>query len=130
MGELFSEMRLCLIQLSITISLLKEGKVIQLIKISVIKYSIVVFISFHMWDKSLLQRYGSIIMDIKNIDICLGIEKDLWNRIKLSPPWKYFIAFGIFAIGSLILTFIWNNKIIHLFESFYRYGYLVIGFYI
>lgn len=61
------------------------------------------------------------------VSIITSKEKDLWNRVKLSPPWKYLIAFGIFAIGSLLLTFIWDNKIIHLFESFYRYGYLVIG---
>jgi chromate transporter len=37
------------------------------------------------------------------------------------------VAFGIFAVGSILLTLTWDNKIIHLFESFYRYGYLVIG---
>ena len=66
--------------------------------------------------------------------ICGGItsilcskEKELWNRIELKPPWKYLIAFGALALGSLLLTSLWNNKLVHLFESFYRYGYLVIG---
>lgn len=54
-------------------------------------------------------------------------EKDIWNRVKLNPPWAYLIVFGIFAIGSILLTFIWDNRVVHLFESFYRYGYLVIG---
>lgn len=54
-------------------------------------------------------------------------EKGLWNRVKLNPPWVYLVAFGIFALGSILLTITWDNKIIHLFESFYRYGYLVIG---
>ncbi|MDD3172326.1 MAG: chromate efflux transporter [Herbinix sp.] len=54
-------------------------------------------------------------------------EKNIWNRVKLNPPWKYIIAFGIFAIGSIILSMIWDNRIIHLFDSFYRYGYLVFG---
>ncbi len=54
-------------------------------------------------------------------------EKNLWNRVKLTPPWKYLIAFGILATGSILLTLIWDNRIIHLFESFYRYGYLTIG---
>lgn len=61
------------------------------------------------------------------VSVVTSKEKDLWNRVKINPPWGYFIAFGIFAIGSLLLTFIWDNRIIHLFESFYRYGYLVIG---
>lgn len=54
-------------------------------------------------------------------------ENDLWNRVKLTPPWRYLIAFSIIAIGSIILTLTWDNRIVHLFESFYRYGYLVFG---
>ncbi len=61
------------------------------------------------------------------VSIVTSKEKNLWNRVKLSPPWRYLIAFGIFAIGSILLTLIWDNRIVHLFESFYRYGYLVIG---
>jgi len=54
-------------------------------------------------------------------------EKELWNPVKLNPPWLYLVAFGIFAVGSILLTLTWDNKIVHLFESFYRFGYLVIG---
>lgn len=61
------------------------------------------------------------------VSIVTTEEENLWNRIKLNPPWLYLIAFGVFSIGSLILAFISNNRIVHLFESFYRYGYLVIG---
>lgn len=61
------------------------------------------------------------------VSVVTSKEKALWNHVKLNPPWKYLIAFGIFAVGSLLLTFIWDNQIVHLFESFYRYGYLVIG---
>lgn len=61
------------------------------------------------------------------VSVITSKEKDLWNHVKLNPPWRYLIAFGFFAIGSLLLTFAWDNRFIHLFESFYRYGYLVIG---
>ena len=61
------------------------------------------------------------------VSVILSKEKDLWNHVKLNPPWRYLITFGIFAIGSLILTLVFDNRIIHLFESFYRFGYLVIG---
>lgn len=54
-------------------------------------------------------------------------ERDLWNHVKISPPWRYLVAFGFFAVGSLLLAFVWDNPIARLFESFYRYGYLVIG---
>lgn len=53
--------------------------------------------------------------------------KNLWNHVKLSPPWKYLIAFAIFAVGGIVLTLTTDSKLVHLFESFYRYGYLVIG---
>lgn len=61
------------------------------------------------------------------VSIINSKEKKVWNRVKIIPPWKYLIAFSIIAIGGLVLTLIWDNRIIHLFESFYRYGYLVIG---
>ncbi len=61
------------------------------------------------------------------ISVITSGEKNLWNPIKLNPPWPYLIGFGIFALGSIALTFIWDNRILNLFESFYRYGYLVFG---
>lgn len=54
-------------------------------------------------------------------------EKNLWNSVKLDPPWKYLYAFLFFGLGSFLLSRVWDNTIVHLFESFYRYGYLVIG---
>ena len=61
------------------------------------------------------------------VSILTSEEKDLWNKVKLSPPWKYLIAFTVIAVISIVLTLVWDNTIIHLLESFYRYGYLVIG---
>lgn len=54
-------------------------------------------------------------------------EKNMWHHVTLNPPWPYLIAFVILAGVSLLLTLTWDNRILHLFESFYRYGYLVIG---
>lgn len=54
-------------------------------------------------------------------------SKDIWNKVIIRPPWKYFIAFLVFAFGSLALSLITDNKLVKLFEAFYRYGYLVIG---
>lgn len=54
-------------------------------------------------------------------------EDKTWNRIDLKPPWGYLIAFALFALGGILLGMLWDNRIVHLFESFYRYGYLVIG---
>ncbi len=61
------------------------------------------------------------------ISIVATNEKNLWNRTSLRPPWPYLIVFATIALGSMLLTLIWDMRIIHLFENFYRYGYLVIG---
>ena len=61
------------------------------------------------------------------VSVLTSGEKNLWNRVKLNPPWAYLAAFGFFALGSLLLAFFLDHKILDLFEKFYRYGYLVIG---
>ena len=61
------------------------------------------------------------------VSVSMSKEKDIWNHVKLNPPWKFFIAFAIFALGSLGLAYAFDNRIVDLFESFYRYGYLVFG---
>jgi len=54
-------------------------------------------------------------------------EKDLWNKVEVKPPWKYLIVFAVLAIGSLVAALIFENRLVHIFEHFYRYGYLVFG---
>ncbi|MCT4631507.1 MAG: chromate efflux transporter [Firmicutes bacterium] len=61
------------------------------------------------------------------VSILYSDEEDLWNRVDLNPPWRYLIAFSILALLAIILSLIFNNRIVDLFESFYRYGYLVFG---
>lgn len=61
------------------------------------------------------------------VSVFYSTEADLWNRVKLNPPWKYLVAFLSLAIGGVILTLVWDNRLIHIFESFYRFGYLVFG---
>lgn len=61
------------------------------------------------------------------VSVTLSKEKGIWNHVKLNPPWKFFIAFVIFALGSLGLAYAFDHRIVDLFESFYRYGYLVFG---
>lgn len=61
------------------------------------------------------------------VSILRSKEKNLWNRVKLNPPWIYFIVFSGFALGSIALILISDGRLVHLFESFYRYGYLVFG---
>lgn len=62
---------------------------------------------------------------------CLAVlwskEKKLWNHVKLNPPWVYFNVFASLAIGSFALNLFTDNLFVELFETFYRFGYLVIG---
>lgn len=61
------------------------------------------------------------------VSVMTTTKKSLWNPVTLHPPWKYLILFVLCAVGSILLTLTWDNRVMHLFESFYRYGYLVIG---
>lgn len=61
------------------------------------------------------------------VSVLLSNETNLWNRVKLNPPWIFFAFFLIGALGSLGLSLFWNDKIALIFEHFYRYGYLVFG---
>ncbi len=61
------------------------------------------------------------------VSIRTSQEEDLWNRVSIRPNWSYMIIFAVFALGSLFLSLVSSNTIVHLFENFYRYGYLVIG---
>jgi chromate transporter len=61
------------------------------------------------------------------VAILMEREADLWNRVRIKPPWRYLIAFALLALGSLALEGITHHRLVHVFENFYRYGYLVFG---
>lgn len=57
----------------------------------------------------------------------LSKEEKRHEKIKLNPPYIYLIIFLIFAGGSIAMKLFFNVHLINLFESFFRYGYLVFG---
>ncbi|MGL5257901.1 MAG: chromate efflux transporter [Proteocatella sp.] len=59
--------------------------------------------------------------------IATSKENELWNKVKLNPPWVYLAIFISIIFISRIYLIGHENRILHLFESFYRYGYLVFG---
>lgn len=59
--------------------------------------------------------------------VLLAREPDMWNRVRLSPPWIYLVLFALFALGGLFVEHLSDSRPVLLFESFYRYGYLVFG---
>ncbi|MFA4945047.1 MAG: chromate efflux transporter [Lentisphaeria bacterium] len=61
--------------------------------------------------------------------IAVGVfrESGMWNRTRLRPPWCYLVVFAALAIGLLVLSALSSSRLLHLTESFYRYGYLVFG---
>ena len=54
-------------------------------------------------------------------------EKNLWHHVNINPPYRYLIAFIVIAVGSILLNMVFDHRILYIFQSFYRYGYLVIG---
>lgn len=61
------------------------------------------------------------------VSVIASGEDNLFERVKLMPKWGYFIAFAGIALISIGLTLTVDHVLVHLFESFYRYGYLVFG---
>lgn len=61
------------------------------------------------------------------VSIMIARESDIWNRVRLDPPWRYLGLFAFFALGGIVLATLSDNRLVVLFESFYRYGYLVFG---
>lgn len=61
------------------------------------------------------------------VSIAVNREKGMWNKVSVRPQWQYLITFAAFAAGGIVLAAVLENRIVQLFESFYRYGYLVFG---
>jgi chromate transporter len=59
--------------------------------------------------------------------VLVGREPRMWNRTQLAPPWGYLVAFGVLAVGLIVVADLTGWPSARLFESFYRYGYLVFG---
>ena len=61
------------------------------------------------------------------VAVLVSGEKNLWHRVAVKPPWAFLAVFLAIGIGSLILATSFDNRIADLFDSFYRFGYLVFG---
>jgi chromate transporter len=54
-------------------------------------------------------------------------EKFHVPSLKVKPKWGYLIALVSIALIGILLSYLFDFKLFIIFESFYRYGYLVIG---
>jgi chromate transporter len=61
------------------------------------------------------------------VSAVLNAERGSWKAVRLHPPWRFLILFAGFAIGAIVLSRLTEARPAQLFESFYRYGYLVFG---
>ncbi|MFP4432250.1 MAG: chromate efflux transporter [Spirochaetaceae bacterium] len=61
------------------------------------------------------------------VALVIGREPGMWNPVKVRPPWRYLGAFALFALAGLVAASLSDARVVQLFESFYRYGYLVFG---
>ena len=61
------------------------------------------------------------------VSIGIGREPGMWNPVRVRPPWSYLAVFASLAVAGIVLASLLDVRLIQLFESFYRYGYLVFG---
>jgi chromate transporter len=61
------------------------------------------------------------------VALAIGREPGMWNPVKVRPPWRYLGVFTFLALGGILAASIFDGRLVQLFESFYRYGYLVFG---
>ncbi|TVR53710.1 MAG: chromate efflux transporter [Spirochaetaceae bacterium] len=54
-------------------------------------------------------------------------EGEMWNPVRVAPPWRYIVLFAVFAVGGIAAAAVFEARLVQMFESFYRYGYLVFG---
>lgn len=59
--------------------------------------------------------------------LSMNKEADMWNWVDLKPPYHYLALFILFAVGSVLLANIVAHPLAQIFDSFYRFGYLVFG---
>jgi chromate transporter len=61
------------------------------------------------------------------LSVLFSKEKFHLPTLKVKPKWGYLIALVLIAILGILLSNLLDFKLFIIFESFYRYGYLVIG---
>lgn len=59
--------------------------------------------------------------------LSMNQEENMWNWVNLKPPYHYLALFILFAVGSVLLAHIVAHPLAQIFDSFYRFGYLVFG---
>jgi len=59
--------------------------------------------------------------------VLVSKETGLWHKVEVKPQWIYLILFVSIGIISIIMAALFHNRIVVLFDSFYRFGYLVFG---
>lgn len=102
----------------------KIGRKVVKGKVNVVLYLFALIITFFfrtVWIFPLLLFGGGLVSVIQSQ------EKDLWNKVKIKPPFLYLGLFLLIAISAFVMAMIWDNQLLWLFERFYRYGYLIIG---
>ncbi len=61
------------------------------------------------------------------VSVLYAREPGMWNRVRVRPPWRYLALFAALAVGGVFVAAHVPFRLAQLFESFYRYGYLVFG---
>jgi len=59
--------------------------------------------------------------------VIISRQNDMWQRVEVKPSWRYMLIFLFFGVGSFVAANTFDFRLLDLFDSFYRFGYLVFG---
>lgn len=108
----------------ILIAALRMGRTVITNSTTAILFVLSILLTFFVrtpWSLPLILVLGGV------VTVLASGEKGLWRKVAVKPPWAYLIVFLTVGVGSFVLASVFDSRIVDIFASFYRFGYLVFG---
>lgn len=108
----------------ILIAAIRLGKTVITSRITAILFigsTMVTFFIRTPWSLPLILLVGGI------STVLLSKEQGMWQRVDVKPPWIYLGVFVLIGVVSFVLAASFDQRLVYLFDRFYRFGYLVFG---
>ncbi|MFO7781995.1 MAG: chromate efflux transporter [Spirochaetia bacterium] len=85
--------------------------------------AVTTFLFREPWVFPLVLLFGGVV----SASLSAKVEPGPVKPVRLHPPWRFLFLFAGFAVGAIVVANLTDARPAQLFESFYRYGYLVFG---
>lgn len=108
----------------ILIAALRMGRTVITNSTTAILFVLSILLTFIVrapWSLPLILVLGGV------VTVLASGEKELLRKVAVKPPWAYLIVFLTVGVGSFVLASVFDSRIVDIFDSFYRFGYLVFG---